>query len=59
MPLGAMILGADYIPRMIVMNAGSDAEGESLRVMTYNVGNFSYESQNTNELRKRNIDSIA
>ena len=40
-PLGAMILGADYIPRMIGMNAGSDAEGESLRVMTYNVANFS------------------
>lgn len=58
-PLGAMILGADYIPRMIGMNAGSDAKGESLRVMTYNVANFSYESQNTNELRKRNIDSIA
>ena len=28
-PLGVMIFGADYIPRLIVMNAGSDSEGES------------------------------
>ena len=57
-PLAAILAGCDYIPRLIGTSSGERASENSLKIMTYNVENFSHEAQNTAELRQRNTDSI-
>lgn len=58
LPLAAILAGWDYIPRLIGTSSGETASGNSLKIITYNVENFTHEVQNTAELKQRNMDSI-
>lgn len=59
-PLATILLGFDFIPRFIGFSSEELPKDElkTLKVTTYNVGSFAYETQNTSELRNRNMDSI-
>ena len=59
-PLATIFIGLGYIPRLVGFSGERTAENETekIKVMTYNVGYFSHETQQTSELRQRNCDSI-
>lgn len=57
-PLAAILAGYDYIPRLIGTSSGETASVNSMKIMTYNVENFTHEAQSTAELRQRNMDSV-
>lgn len=59
-PLGVVFIGFGYIPRLVGFSGERTAQSETekIKIMTYNVENFSHETQQTSELRQRNCDSI-
>ena len=59
-PLATILIGLGYIPRLIGFSGERTTENETekIKIMTYNVGYFSFVTQPTSALSKSNSASI-